>query len=50
MCIFIDTNISNDLDMPSENHCVILPLSCDENLEGGLNRKVVMDMSTNFVN
>jgi len=44
MCIFIDTNISNDLDVPYENHNTISPLSCDESMVGNLNEKIVMDV------
>jgi len=44
MCIFIDTNISNDLDVPYENHNAISPLSFDESMVGNLNEKNVMDV------
>ena len=44
MCIFIDTNISNDLDVPYENHNTISPLSCDESMVGSLNEEIVMDV------
>ena len=44
MCIFIDTNISNNLDVPFENHDAISPLSCTESMVGDLNEKIVMDV------
>ena len=44
MCIFIDTNISNNLDVPFENHDAISPLSCDENVVGDPIENFVMDV------
>ena len=44
MCIFIDTNIFSDVDVPFENHDAISPLSCAESVVGNLNEKIVMDV------
>ena len=44
MCFSIDTNISNNLDVPFENHDTISPLSCATDVIGDLNEKIVMDV------
>ena len=43
-CIFIDTNISKNLDVPFENHDAISPLSCDKSVVGGPIENIVMDV------
>ena len=44
MCIFIDTNISNNLDVPFENHDAMSPLSCNESVVGDPIKNIVMDV------